>query len=82
MGKRARSKSFGKHKPKPTEPEILEGRAIDLACSIQDWIEWLGIVASILKRRHGLDTFALSHLASSRSSELGSSPPLQAVPPL
>ena len=30
-------------------------------------------MASILKRRHGLDTFALSHLASSRSSELGSS---------
>ena len=26
-------------------------------------------MASILKRRHGLDTFALSHLASSRSSE-------------
>jgi hypothetical protein len=34
MGKRARSKSFGKHKPKPTEPEILEGRAIDAAVDV------------------------------------------------
>jgi hypothetical protein len=31
MGKRARSKSFGKRKPKPIEPEVLEGRAIDPA---------------------------------------------------
>jgi len=53
MGKRARSKSFGKHKPKPIEPEILEGRAIDLARSIQDWIEWLGIVRPSGQRKAG-----------------------------
>ena len=34
MGTRALTKSFGKHKPKPIEPELLEGRAIEAAVDV------------------------------------------------
>jgi hypothetical protein len=40
-----RGRFFGRRKPKPIEPELLEGRAIDPAHSLQDWLAWLQVVS-------------------------------------